>query len=115
MFNALRYTLYAVLFAFPFSGHADPVVKIVNGRVKEVQLREQRLVLSFRRPATGLVEDLVLQIDGQTGFKKGVRLQDFRPDEPVSVDYEEASGSIPRAVQVREVPLRGVPDEIRRF
>ena len=115
MFNALRCTLYALLFVLPFAW-AEPVIKVVNGRVKEVRLTEQRLVVRLRHPATGLMEDLVLQIDERTGFKRGLRLQDLHPEEPVSVDYEEIPGKIPpHAVQVKRVALRGVPDEIRRF
>ena len=95
---------------------AETVVKVVNGRVKEVRLAEQKLVVRLRHPATGIMEDLVLQIDERTGFKRGTRLQDLHPQEPVSVDYEEMPGKIPpHAVQVKRVPLRGVPDEIRRF
>ena len=105
--------LLGLLSVLPFAG-AESVVKIANGRVKEVFANEQELVLAFRHPATGKTEDLILKIDEGTGFKKGVHLQDFRPNEPVSVDYEEAAGGVLRAIQVRRVPLRGVPDDIRR-
>ena len=114
----MSHTLFAIscvsLFLFSFPAHAEASVKIANGRVKEVLANEQELVLAFRHPATGKTEDLILKIDEGTGFKKGVHLQDFRPNEPVSVDYEEAAGGVLRAIQVRRVPLRGVPDEIRR-
>ena len=113
-FNALRSTLYALFFVLPFAW-AEPVVKVVNGRVKEVRLTEQRLVVRLRHPATGIMEDLVLQIDERTGFRRGIRLKDLRPEDPVSVDYEEIPGKIPpHAVQVKRVALRGVPNEVRR-
>ena len=103
-----------LLLFLPF-GRAESVVKIVNGRVKEVRLSEHQLVLFFKRPATGQMEELVLKVDEGTGFKKGFRLEDFRPNEPVSVEYEEIPGQGPRATQVRKVPLRGVPNEIHRL
>ena len=104
-----------LLLSLPFSAHAEPAVKIVNGREKEVRLSEHQLVLFFKRPATGQMEELVLKVDEGTGFKKGFRLEDFRPNEPVSVEYEEIPGQGPRATQVRKVPLRGVPNEIHRL
>ena len=110
----LHSTLYALLLFSPFFAHAEPAVKIVNGRVEEVRIKEHQLVLSVRHPATGETKALVLQVNENTGFKKGVRLEDFHPNDPVTVDYEETSAGGPHAIQIRQVPLKGVPDEIRR-
>ena len=86
------------------------VLKVIDGRVDEVSLEESKLTLSYRHPVNLEEEKLILEVDEGTGFSEGVRFEDLKKGEPVSVDYEEASGSIPRAVQVREVPLRGVPE-----
>ena len=86
----------------------------MNGRVKEVRAADHQLILSVKHPATGETKELALQVDERTGFKKGIRLEDFHPNDPVSVDYQEVSGGNSRAIQIRQVPLKGVPDEIRR-
>ncbi len=59
------------------------------------------------------MEQLILLIDERTGFKKGVSLKDFNPDDPVSIDYEETEVGF-HAIQIRRVPLQGVPEDIRR-
>ena len=105
---------FLLLFFSSLLVHAEPAIKIVNGRVKEVRVRDHQLILSVKHPATGETKELVLQIDERTGFKKGIHLGDFHPDDPVSADYEETSGGNSRAIQIRQVPLKGVPDEIRR-
>lgn len=106
--------LFIALSVAPFFCDAS-VIKVVNGRVKEVRAKESELVLFVQRPATGKTEDWVLKVDRGTGFKQGVSLQDFHPNDPVSVDYEEISGGTLRAIQVRRVPLRGIPNEIHRL
>ncbi len=83
--------------------------------MKEVSPRKQELVLSYRHPVSGEVEELVLKVDEGTGLNKGTRLEDFKEGDPVSVDYEENPSQIPRAVQVKRVATSGVPDEIAKF
>ena len=94
---------------------AESVFKIVNGRVKDVSRTDEELVLSYRHPVTGEVEELVLKVDDGTGFSQGTKLADFKEGDPVSVDYEENPEGTPRAVQVKRVAIRGVPNEIVQF
>ena len=96
----------------PGEGRAGPFLKVVNGRVKAFGLEEKLLVLSYRNPANRQSEELTLKVDRQTGFNEVLHLKDFRVNDPVSVDYEEIPGGIPRAVRISRVPLRGVPKEI---
>ena len=94
---------------------AEPIVKVVNGRVKEVSFTKQELILSYHHPVSGEEKDLTLKVDHATGFNEGVHLEDFKEGEPVSVDYEENPGGSFRAVQVKRVAVKGVPDEIAQF
>ena len=86
---------------------------MVNGRVKKISSDQKKLELSYQRPATGKIEQLIVLIDERTGFKKGVSLKDFNPNDPVSIDYEETQSGF-HAIQIRQVPLQGVPEDIRR-
>jgi hypothetical protein len=101
--------LLSVLPAFAVSAVAESTLKVVDGRVKEVWLDRQEFTLSYRHPVSGEMEELVIKVDGGTGFSEGVRLEDFRGGDPVSVDYQEGPEGEARAVQVKRVPLRGVP------
>lgn len=82
---------------------------MANGRIKEVGLERNEIVLSYLHPVKGETEELSFQIDPQTGFSGGFRLEDLQPQEPVSVDYEENSEGSRRAVLIKRVPLRGMP------
>lgn len=109
--------LYALCYLLTFLSptQAEPVLKVVNGRVKEVSITKQELVLSYRHPVSGREEKLVLKVDSGTGFNPGLHFKDFKEGDPISVDYEEDSSGTPRAVQVNEVAVSGVPDEIAKF
>lgn len=111
---AIRHTLFATsLLVFLPLAHAGPSLKVVNGRVKEVQITDHKLVLFYRHPVSRRDEELILKIDERTGFGKRLHLEDLHGNDPVSVDYEENPGEIPRAIQVKRVDLNGVPEEIR--
>ena len=99
----------------PLGTEAGPVLKIVNGRVKEVSPTKQELVLSYRHPVSGQPEKLVIKVDQHTAFNKGLHFEDFKEGDPVSVDYEENPSGTPRAVQVKRVDVSGVPEEIAQF
>ena len=81
-------------------------VKVVDGRVGEVRLRKKELVLVFQHPVTQKDEQLVLEIGKKTDFSEDLRLKDLKPNEPVSVDYEEKSQGKGRAVLIKRVPIR---------
>lgn len=97
-----------LILLFSFSAAAE-MTKVANGRIKTVQPEKQELVLSIQNPATGREEELRLKADNHTGFSEGIRLVDFKTGDPVSVDYAESAGALPRAIQIKQVPLTGVP------
>ena|GEM_PF-5723718 len=100
-----------LIFLVTFMDARAASLKIVDGRVAEVRSKERELVLAYRHPVTRREEKLVLQVDQGTGFYEGVHLEDLRPEQPVSVDYEEGPSGL-KAVRVRQVPIRGIPKEI---
>ncbi len=88
-------------------------MRVVNGRIKKISADQKKVEIFFLRPATGKIEELFVLIDERTGFKKGAGLEDFGSGDPVSIDYEETESGF-RAIQIRLVPLQGVPEDIRR-
>lgn len=77
--------------------------------MKETSIEKHELVLSYRHPVSGQMEEQVFKVDAGTGFPEGVRFEDLRANQPVSVDYREDSDGHTRAVRIRRVPLRGIP------
>jgi len=113
---AIRHTLillFALVLLLPASW-AERSIKVVNGRVKEIFVKESRLTVTYEHPVTQKQEDLILKVDLGTGFGDRLRLEDFRSGEPISVDYEESPSGEGRAILVKRVPLRGVPKELVR-
>ena len=90
------------------------VLKVIDGRVDEVSLEESKLTLSYRHPVNLEEEKLILEVDEGTGFSEGVRFEDLKKGEPVSVDYEEGSDAQARAILIKTVPIRGIPKDITR-
>lgn len=112
MTQALAFFL--ALLAFLPSVGADISTKVMNGRVKELRLGESELVLSYRNPVSLQDEELVLGVSEGTGFSEGVRFEDLREGEPLSVDYEEHSDGTARAILIKRVPIRGAPAGLSR-
>lgn len=103
------FALLSTLFLLTSQAAAGEASRVVNGRVKEVGLETNELILSYRHPVSGQWEELVLNVDNQTGFGEGVRLQDLRGSDPVSAEYQEDPSGLARAISIRKVPLTGVP------
>ena len=110
VFKVKKFLLFLIL-SLVFSGQvsAGETLRVIDGRIKEISLAKHELVLSYRHPVTGRFEELKLLIDDQTSANEGIRLEDLRGDDPVSVTYEEIPGGLFHARDVRRVPLRGVP------
>ena len=90
---------------------AQETLQVINGWVKEIRAGEQQLILSYRHPVSGKTEELVLQVDRRTGFPKGIRLEDLRRNDLLSVDYRIFSGAaraFPEAVRVERISVKGV-------
>lgn len=105
--------LVVTLCLLPPLGGAS-TLKVVDGRVDEVSLEENRLTLIYRHPVSLEEEKLVFEVDKETGFSEAVRLEDLKKGEPLSVDYEEESDAKARAVLIKRVPIRGIPKDISR-
>jgi len=103
-----------VLVGFETQAGAEPVLKVINGRVKEIRTSEELLVLAYRHPVSGKTEELALKVSPGTGLPEGIRLEDFKKDEPLAVDYQEKPGEPPQALLVKRVPVKGVPKELAR-
>lgn len=82
---------------------------MIDGRIQSVNPSRREVTLSFQDPVSGKTEELVLRVDSHTGFGEGVRFEDLKAGEPVAVDYQEEAGRPPLAIQIRRVPLTGVP------
>lgn len=106
---------FLILLLFPSFVFAAPVIKVISGKIEKVTAEKQELTLSYPHPVTGKNEKLIFRVDSATGFGEGIRLQDLREGQMVSVDYTEETAQLPRAVQVKRVPLRGIPREVRSF
>jgi hypothetical protein len=94
---------------------ADPVLKVVSGRVKEIRLAQKELVLIYPHPVSRKEEVLFLQVDESTGFAEGIHFEGLQPGTVLSVDYLENERGGTRAVNVKKVPLKGVPIEKNPF
>lgn len=88
---------------------------MVDGRIKEVWKDKGEIVLYFSHPVSREEEELVLKVDGGTGFNRGLRWEDLKKGTPVTVDYHEDEKGNARAVRVSEVLLSGVPIEKNPF
>lgn len=108
--SALKRVGFALaLLLFAANVASEAALKVANGRIKEVGLERNEVVLSYLHPVNGETEELSFKIDPQTGFSGGFRLEELKRNEPVSIDYEENSEGLKRALLIKRVPLRGVP------
>jgi len=88
---------------------ANPVLQTLSGLVLSVDLRTSELHVQFEHPVTG--ENLLktFTVDNRTGFKHVKGLDQIRPQDPVSVDYEEKAPEQLKAVYIEVVRLNDVP------
>ena len=107
-FRRAWFFLSVMLAVFVHSVWAE-TVKMIDGRIQSVNPKQREITLSFQDPVSGKTEKLVLRVDAHTGFGEGVRFEDLKAGEPVAADYREEAGGPPLAVQIRRVPLTGVP------
>lgn len=108
--SALKRVGFALaLLLFAANVAAETVVKVANGRVKEVWVERNEIALSYFHPVSGKEEDLLFRVNRETGFSGGFHWEELQRNEPVSIDYEEDSEGLRRALLIKRVPLRGVP------
>lgn len=105
--------LFAAAFSFPCRAEEEPI-QMIDGQIEEVKAGESQLAITYFHPVTRRKEKLVFNVDRGTGFDEGMKLEDLRVHEMVSIDYREEGGRA-RALQVKRVPMKGVPKELKNF
>ena len=112
MVHGMKQLTLLILLIF-FLGLADlgyaQIVQKLSGIAVSVDLKLQRLEVSFEHPVTGENTLKVFQIEPGTGFKNTKRLDQIKPNDPVSIDYQEAAGNELTAIYVEVIPLNTVP------
>lgn len=91
------------------SASASPVLQTLSGLVLSVNLKTNQLHVQFEHPVTGENVLKTFTIDNTTGFKHVKGLNQIKPQDPVSVDYEEKNPDQLKAVYVEVVRLNDVP------
>jgi hypothetical protein len=113
--KTLALSLFILPLFFLSDAGADPVLKIVSGRVKEIRLAQKELVLTYPHPVSRREEVLFLRVDEATGFAEGIHFEGLQPGTALSVDYLESEKGEARAVSIKKVPLQGIPIEKNPF
>jgi len=107
--------VFVLLFGMTgLSARAEEAIQVLDGRVEEVSPARSELVVLYYHPVSRNLERQVFRVDSATGLEDGLRLADLRKQDPVSIDYLE-DGRTARAIQIKRVPMKGVPKELRRF
>ncbi len=99
--------LVLALGSIPASAHQ--VLQTLSGLVLSVDLKTSQLHVKFEHPVTG--ENLLktFTIDDSTGFKHVKGLGQIKPQDPVSIDYEEKKPDQLKAIYIEVVRLNDVP------
>lgn len=103
----LVFVLLVVLVSIPAS--ANPILQTLSGLVLAVDLNTSQLRVQFEHPVTGENELKIFNVDHTTGFKHVKGLNQIKPQDPVSVDYEEKTPNDLKAVYIEVVRLNDVP------
>ncbi len=103
-------SLTASIFLFAsIPASANPVLQTLSGLVLSVNLNTSQLHVKFEHPVTGESELKIFDVDNRTGFKHVKGLNQIKPQDPVSIDYEEKTPDQLKAVYIEVVRLNDVP------
>lgn len=91
------------------SSFANPILQTMSGLVLSVDLKASQLHVQFEHPVTGENLLKIFTVDNTTGFKHVKGLGQIRPQDPVSIDYEEKTPEDLKAVYIEVVRLNDVP------
>ncbi len=97
------FILLAVCFAAPAQ-----VLQKLSGVAVSIDLESHKLHVLFEHPVTGEDAMKIFSVSPSTGFKNAKRLDQIKPNDPVSIDYEESSSDL-KAVYIEVIPLKEVP------
>ena len=102
------------LIVFTTLAYASSPVKVIDGRVDKVNLKENKLTLAYRHPVSREEEKLVLELNKETGFSEGARLENLKKGDLLTVDYKKGSETKAQAILIKRVPIRGIPKDLSR-
>lgn len=103
--------LWILLVVFLFFGQAasGQVLQTLSGFAISVDPKAQELRVLFEHPVTGENLLKVFKVLPTTGFKNVKRLDQIKPQDPVSVDYEKSENAELQAVYIEVVSLDRAP------
>lgn len=105
----MRLRIWCLIIFFLFSQVAGAqVLQTLSGFAVSVNPAARELRVLFEHPVTGENTVKVFQVQPNTGFKNVKRLEQIKPNDPVSIDFEEEGDSL-KAVYVEVIPLKEVP------
>lgn len=90
------------------------VLQKLSGLAVSVNPIDKSLEVLFEHPVTGEGELKNFKILPSTNFKNVKRLDQIKPQDPVSVDYQSKDGNL-HAVYIEVIPLNGVPFNQKEF
>ena len=99
--------IFMVLVNLPES--SAQILQKLNGLAVAVDPASHQLSVQFEHPVTRDRSLKVFQILPSTGFKNVKRLEQIKPNDPISIDYEEISKGILQAVYIEVVSLKNLP------
>ena len=115
----MRHLLLAIalLLAAPSVPGSAEILQTLSGLVTSVNAQTHELHIRFEHPVTGETLLKTFNISARTNFKNVKRLGDIKPNDAVSIDYEENGSKTLSAVYVEVVSLDKVPfteEQIRK-
>lgn len=113
-FHSLSFLLLGGMLILQGTAHAGPL-KTLSGRVNHTDLNKETLVVDFTHPATGMVQAMQFRVTQETGLNGFHALADMRPQDIVTVDYEEQKEGLLKAVYVAKFRIAGPPTGLENF
>lgn len=107
----MKHLLLAIslLLAVPAQPVSAEILQTLSGLVTFVNAQTHELHIRFEHPVTGEMLMKTFNVSAKTGFKNVKRLDEIKPNDAVSVDYEESGPKTLSAVYVEVVSLDKVP------
>ena len=109
-------SLSIIVFLFAPVSSAEVLQKL-SGLAVSVDLQSQKLSVRFEHPVTGERILKIFSVLPSTGFKNVKRLDQIKPNDPVSIDYQEREKEGLQAVYIEVISLKGLPfdpDQVKK-
>jgi len=90
-------------------------LKTLSGRVNHTDSAKEILVVDFTHPATGTVQAVAFRVTRETGLNGFRSLPEMKAEDIVTVDYEEQTDGIAKALYVAKFRISGPPDGMENF